>query len=142
MEKKTISLRLAAPSFVQTNLAVWSLAIGNQNLFFFPDRVLVYQGSEVGAAQYKDLRLTLEQVAFVESGGVPSDSQVVGQTWRYVNKKGGPDRRFSNNAQIPIVQYGDLTIRSASGMNFVLQCSSPAKAAEYKAGVEAYAAVR
>ena len=142
MGKKTVSLRLARPSFVQTNLAVWSLPLGNQELFFFPDRILIYQGSEVDAAQYKNLALALERVSFVESGGVPSDSQVVGQTWRYVNKKGGPDRRFSNNAQIPIVQYGDLTFRSASGMNFFLQCSSPAKAAEFKAGVEAYAAVR
>ena len=98
--------------------------MGNQELFFFPDRILIYQGSEVDAAQYKDLALALERVSFVESGGVPSD------------------RRFSNNAQIPIVQYGDLTFRSASGMNFFLQCSSPAKAAEFKAGVEAYAAVR
>jgi len=77
-------------------------------------------------------------VAFVESDSVPSDSQVIGQTWRYVNKKGGPDRRFSSNPQIPIAKYGELTVRSASGMNFVLQCSNPERAADFKEGIEAY----
>ena len=28
---------------------------------------------------------------FIESDGVPPDSQVVGSTWRYVSKSGGPD---------------------------------------------------
>ena len=35
-----------------------------------------------------------------------------GQTWRFVNKNGGPDRRFNNNIQLPIVLYGQLMVQS------------------------------
>src|SRR5437868_3375589 len=140
MNRRPISLRLAAPEYVETNLAVWKLALGTQDLYFFPDRVLVYDGSRVGAVSYNNLTIGLDQVRFFESDGVPSDSQVLGHTWQYVNKKGGPDRRFAHNPEIPIVQYAELWIHSSSGMNFVMQCSSPAKAAEFQAGVEVYAA--
>jgi len=140
MDKKPASVRLASPNFVQTKVAVWEIALGNQKLYFFPDRILIYQGPEVGAVQYQSLSVVLQHTGFVETDGVPSDSEVIGQTWRYVNKKGGPDRRFSNNPQIPIVRYGELTIRSSSGMNFVLQCSSTGRATEFKSGLEAYVA--
>jgi hypothetical protein len=140
MDKKPASVRLVGPNFVQTKVAVWEIALGNQKLYFFPDRILIYQGSEVGAVQYCSLSVELQLTGFVETDGVPSDSEVIGQTRRYVNKKGGPDRRFANNPQIPIVRYGELTIRSSSGMNFVLQCSSTGRAADFKSGLEAYVA--
>ncbi|GAA4966012.1 hypothetical protein HD597_007004 [Nonomuraea thailandensis] len=44
-------------------------------------------------------------------------------TWRYVNVKGGPDRRFKNNARLPILLYGRLTLRSHSGLNLVWDAS-------------------
>jgi hypothetical protein len=140
MDKKPASVRLMAPTFVETKMAVWEIGLGNQKLYFFPDRILIYQGSEVGAVQYKNFSVDLQHTGFVETDSVPSDSEVIGKTWQYVNKKGGPDGRFANNPQIPIVRYGQLTMRSSSGMNFVLQCSSPGRAAEFKYGVEAYAA--
>ena len=60
---------------------------------------------------------------FVEGESVPGDSQQVDSTWRYVNKKGGPDRRFSNNRQLPIMQYGVLAFSSVSGLSALLMCS-------------------
>jgi hypothetical protein len=140
MDKKPASVRLAAPNFVQTRVAVWEIALGNQKLYFFPDRVLIYQGSEVGAVQYQNFSIELHHTGFVETDGVPADSEVIGQTWRYVNKGGGPDRRFASNPQIPIVRYSELTMKSASGMNFVLLCSNTARSAEFKIGLQAYVA--
>jgi hypothetical protein len=58
-----------------------------------------------------------------EDEGVPSDSQVVGYTWRFVNKKGGPDRRFNNNRQIPEVLYQDMNIQGPGNLRKVLQIS-------------------
>jgi hypothetical protein len=43
---------------------------------------------------------------------VPRDSTQVDTTWRFVNKNGGPDRRFNNNSQIPILQYGEVVMRT------------------------------
>jgi DnaJ-domain-containing protein 1 len=39
---------------------------------------------------------------------------VIGTTWRYVNKKGGPDLRFNDNRQIPIYRYGQVDLSCGS----------------------------
>jgi hypothetical protein len=138
LQRKPTFVRLAAPAHVQTQLAVWSLGLGDQTLYFFPDRVLVYQGSEVGAVSYAGLSAELHQVRFVEDGEMPSDTQIVDHTWQYVNKKGGPDRRFSNNRQLPVVLYVEMALRSDSGLNVLLQCSNLNKATAFKAGLGRY----
>ena len=62
---------------------------------------------------------------FIESESVPRDAQVVGQTWKYVNKSGGPDKRFKDNRQLPICLYGELELCSSSGLNTVIMFSNP-----------------
>ncbi|HEY8224241.1 MAG TPA: DUF4236 domain-containing protein [Pyrinomonadaceae bacterium] len=138
INRKPIFVRQAAPAHVQTQTAVWSLGLGDQTLYFFPDRILVYQGSEVGAVSYAGLSLELRQTRFVEEGDVPSDAQIVDHTWQYVNKNGGPDRRFSNNRQLPLVLYAYMTIRSGTGLNMLLQSSDLNKATAFKAGLDRY----
>jgi hypothetical protein len=39
------------------------------------------------------------------------------------NRKGGPDRRFNNNRELPICLYGETDFRSASGLNERIHCS-------------------
>jgi len=137
-EKKSASLRLESPPGIETRLAVWALALKGQTLYFFPDRILVYQGSQVGAVAYQDFSVSSEEVRFVEQDSVPSDTQVVGQTWRYLNKDGTPDRRFSNNRQLPVVLYADISLRSGTGLNVVLQSSNPSKASSFQSGLDGY----
>lgn len=118
------------PPNVRTNIAVPSLPVGSQTLYLLPDRILVFQGSAVGAVGYDQISLKIETTQFIESEGVPGDAPVVGSTWQYVNKSGGPDRRFSNNRQLPILQYGEIHLTSSTGLNEVIQVSNP-KAPEY-----------
>ena len=49
----------------------------------------MFEPAAVGAVPYLDLRIRRATTRFVEDGIVPSDSQVVDRTWKYVNKKGG-----------------------------------------------------
>lgn len=58
--------------------------------------------------EYALLEVVHETTRFVEEGPVPRDSQVVDATWRFVNKSGGPDLRFSNNPKLPVVAYGSI----------------------------------
>jgi hypothetical protein len=34
-----------------------------------------------------------------------------------VNKNGTPDKRFKGNYQIPIVRYGEISLRTSTGLN-------------------------
>jgi hypothetical protein len=91
---------------VQCNLKLPTLKAGKATLYFFPDRLLVYDSGGVGAVAYSDLKVEIEESRFVEDGSVPQDSHQIATTWQYVNKKGGPDRRFSNNRQLPRLRPG------------------------------------
>jgi len=54
---------------------------------------------------------------FIEEEAVPADARILRQAWKKANMDGSPDRRFAANYQIPIVEYGRLTITSSSGLN-------------------------
>lgn len=111
------------PPFVRTNVRTVSVNVGAQTLHFFPDRVLIYDKDGVGAVSYPELRVDVSATNFVEEGGVPRDATVTGHTWRYVNKKGGPDRRFKDNRQIPVCRYEEVALWSQTGLNELLQIS-------------------
>ena len=125
VRRTAIQAGMGAPRRVEANIQVPTLPAGRQRLYFLPDQVLVYDGPRVGAILYSELRPTTAIVSFREEGPVPKDARVVGTTWKYVNKKGGPDRRFRNNREIPILQYGALQFESESGLREHFQCSQP-----------------
>jgi ribosomal protein L40E len=138
ISRKAVTVRMKSPPFVQTEVQVWSINLGDQALYLFPDRVLVYQGRKVGAVPYSDLKLLVVPTQFVEDSSVPSDTVVVGRRWQYTNRNGGPDRRFSNNPQMPVVQYAEVEINSSTGMHIVLQASSVPKATAFANGIDQY----
>jgi hypothetical protein len=123
IRRHRVALGLCRPPFIATNVATWCLQAGNLDLHFFPDRVLARQGSRFGAIAYGDFAALFSPARFIEDSGVPSDAQVIGHTWRYVRRDGGPDRRFANNRQIPVVLYGMLQLRSSAGLNVHLHVS-------------------
>jgi uncharacterized protein DUF4236 len=116
------------PPKVQCNIKVPLLKAGRTRLYFFPDRLLVYNWGGVGAVSYDSLKAEAGQIRFVESGSVPGDATQVGTTWRFVNKKGGPDRRFNNNRQFPVMLYGELLLTSPAGVKELFEMSMPAAA--------------
>ena len=112
------------PPRVQTNIQATSLDLGRMRLYFMPDLILCWDHGTFGGVAYEDFIVEQGATRFIEDGYVPIDAAVVGQTWRYVRRDGGPDRRFNNNRQLPIAQYGTLTLRSSRGLNIHLQVSS------------------
>ena len=127
-------LQMQEPPYLRTNVPVPSIRLGTVNLYFLPDRLLVYAGSNVGAIAYRDLKIEVRDHRFIEEGmsSVPSDAQVVDTTWRYVNKDGSPDRRFNNNTQLPIVLYEEIEFSSDSGLRGILQLSKRGMGIELK----------
>ena len=121
--RRRIVPRRSLPPRIACNLAVPTLSAGRQTLYFFPDRVLVYDRRRIGAVPYEDLRVEADAVRLIEDETVPSDAEIVDRTWRYVNKDGGPDRRFRDNPELPVVLYGRLHLTSPTGLNEMFQCS-------------------
>jgi len=121
--RKGISLAARAIPHLKTNVEIPVIPVGRQLLAFMPDRLLVFDSKAFGAVPYSDLVVDVQPSRFIEAETLPRDAQVVGQTWKYVNKKGGPDRRFKDNRELPVVLYEELRFSSNSGLNEVIQVS-------------------
>lgn len=106
-----------------TNIAIPSVTAGNAALYFLPDRVLMREGKRFSDAAYSQFGLQAGETRFIEDTTPPGDAVQVGQTWRYVNVKGGPDRRYKDNRVLPVMLYGTVDITSAHGLQWHLQVS-------------------
>ncbi len=104
------------PPYFESNVCPAMLTAGPIKLFFFPDTILVFDSKSVGAIGYSQFLAQVTSGTFVENNAPPRDGRQIGQTWRFVNKDGGPDRRFNGNRMLPIMQYGTLKISSSSGL--------------------------
>ena len=96
--------------------------VAGGGLCLLPDRMLFFGSSGVASLDYEHVRMSSSLVNFREDGYVPPDSTNVGMTWQYVNKNGGPDRRFSNNREIPIQRYSEFTFQHPK-LSFQLEFS-------------------
>lgn len=114
-----------APFPFKVNIKVVSFKTAAETLLFLPDKMLIIQGSKVGALNYSDITFQNRTTRFVEDGAVPSDANIIGQTWKYLNKSGSPDKRFKHNRQLPICLYGELSLSSELGLNTVIMYSNP-----------------
>ncbi|MER8187185.1 hypothetical protein [Kitasatospora sp. NPDC094015] len=87
---------------------------------------------------YSELQAVMREIVFHEGGTVPRDSQQVGTTWQYVNVNGGPDRRFKENPQIPVMLYGRINFTTSSGLDLHWDCSRPSSARLLAAAIASY----
>jgi hypothetical protein len=112
----------------KASVGVWSIEANEVVFHFLPDQILVFSGNRYASLQYGQLSVDVRSTRYIETDSVPGDSRQIDTTWRFVNKNGGPDRRFNNNHQIPVLQYGEVTLRAGNGFQVILQTSNLEKA--------------
>jgi hypothetical protein len=109
------------------------------DLFLYPGFILYRAAKHAfSVIDFHDVKLTSARIKFLEQESVPSDSQIVGQTWAKANKDGSRDRRFANNYQIPLVLYAHLTLKSESGLWEEFQFSNPERLDAFLAAWNAF----
>lgn len=123
VERKRIFLARSTLPLVRSNVDFLQLPLGKETVYFAPDAILVVAGGGIAAFGYDDVEVQSRPTRFVEDEAAPSDAALVGETWKYVNRKGGPDRRFNNNRKLPICLYGEIDLTSTSGLNERIHCS-------------------
>jgi DnaJ-domain-containing protein 1 len=136
--RSPIRIQQQSPPFLDIALNPYCIALDNMQLFFMPDQVFAYQSGKYGAVGYNSLQIQASPARFIEKEGVPPDSRVLSYTWQYIRKDGGPDRRFANNRQIPVMEYGLLEFTSPSGLNLFLYISNLTAATQFAESFRAY----
>ena len=111
------------PNLIKTNVDVWGVDAGSIKLYLLPDRFFVFQDGVYSAIPYNEIQASLQDMEYVEQDSLPSDATVIGKTWKYVRRDGGPDRRFNNNRQLPIVRYGVVVFSTQNFMAYLIVSS-------------------
>lgn len=95
------------------------------SIYIYPTFLAILDSrTSFGLIDIRDLSVSFYAQRFIESETVSSDATVVDKTWAKVNKDGSPDKRFKENYQIPICKYGELYLKSKTGLNEAYSFSS------------------
>lgn len=124
------------PGRLKSNVKPPMVRVGRQTLYFMPDVILVEEKGRLGGVPYAQATVRSEDAHFVEEGVVPKDTEVITTIWKYQNRDGSPDRRFRDNRRIPLCRYGQMSLRSASGLTEVLQFSVAPAASRLEGAIE------
>ncbi|WP_444460020.1 hypothetical protein [Rhodobacter capsulatus] len=122
VDTKETSVSYVLPKGIASNVTPPMIVIDGKNCYFFPDCILVEENKRFGAVRYETVRTAVRDQRMIMNVA-PSDATVVGQTWKYVNKNGGPDRRFKDNRQLPICLFEEIGMVSEGGFKGLLQVS-------------------
>ena len=136
VKREPVLRTTAGPKVLATNIAVPSFVAPSRSVFFLPDRILVLQGSTYADVEWEKITTAFDQQRFIEEEGVAGDAEVVGHTWKYVNKTGGPDRRFKDNRQLPICLFGEVSLIAPNGFRAEWQFSNRRAAGEWAEALE------
>jgi hypothetical protein len=136
LKRLRVRMGTGGPPRLKMNIDPLRIPVGRQVLYLLPDRILVTDSGGVGAVSYRDISVSIDTTNFIEGEGAPSDARVVDRTWKYVNKKGGPDKRFADNRELPVCQYEEMRLVSAQGLNELFHFSRVGVSAGFKAAVE------
>lgn len=98
--------------------------LAKDQYIFLPDMILIKRGSKFISVSYESAQPSIHRTTIQEPKSHPGDARVIDYTYQYVNKSGGPDRRFKINPKIPICSYGELTFKSTENLNIRIQFSN------------------
>ncbi|WP_391856326.1 Atg14 domain-containing protein [Vibrio cidicii] len=139
IERKEVSLTRASNSKIQCDYK--ALRFENANggdLHVFPQFLFIENDNDFALIDLLDVDIDFCITNFIENESVPSDAKVIDHTWAKSNKDGSRDKRFADNYQIPVVQYGELHLKSQSGLNEVYMLSHPETAYGFKKMFDEY----
>ena len=109
------------------------------DLYIYPAFVAIVDAhKKFGLVDIRELEFNFNEQLFIEEEKVPKDTSVVDHTWAKVNKNGTPDKRFKDNYQIPICQYGEIVLTSKSGLNEAYSLSSYDKSEKFAQAMSQY----
>lgn len=119
VNKKEVRFAIKGIEDIKSKFEVlWFKNANGADIYFYPTFIVMYSSQKNFALiGYNELQFFHSSVRFVETGSIPGDTKVIDRTWAKVNKNGSPDKRFKDNYQIPIVKYGQINLRTRTGMN-------------------------
>jgi len=87
------------------------------DIFIYPGFFVMYENPcRLGILELADLNVSFERTGFLETENVPGDSRQLSEVWERSNKDGSRDKRFVDNRKLPVMEYGEITFQSDTGI--------------------------
>jgi hypothetical protein len=102
-----VEIHPARPPYSETNFVPLCISVDTRNLYFLPHVLVVQNGLNVSANSYDSVRLQISEWN-LQVQSVPQGAEFLGYVWKFMNKDGGPDRRYNNNYQIPVIRTWEV----------------------------------
>ena len=119
LDRSPLRLVKDLPNGIDTNVEIISLKADDISISFLPDALLLAKNKDLKAIDYKDLRVDLRAEDFKEEGKVAKDARVLEKTYKHANKDGSPDKRYKDNPEVSLVEYGILQMEN-SDLNIMI----------------------
>lgn len=119
-------------NYIRSRFDVPIIPVGEQLLYLYPEFAILSQTpSRFEIIDYSDISMIYTAIRFNEPGRYPSDAVKIDTTWEYINKNGGPDRRYAKNRQIAVVKYGGINLCIRGKQTVTFQVSNAAAAEDF-----------
>lgn len=85
---------------------------GGISFYIYPEYVIAARSeTNFDVIKIKDFNISFNKQNFVETSNylIPKDAKLVRYTYKYVNKNGERDARYSDNPRYAVYEYGDIT---------------------------------
>ena len=123
-------LRRGLPGITSPDSPLVFLNRNGADIYFYPGFFVMFDSpSRLGILDIEELEVSYEVTRFIETEVLPPDSAKVGEVWEKSNKDGSRDKRYVDNRMLPLMEYGEITFASGSGI-YEKYMFSNAKAAE------------
>lgn len=125
---KRISTSFSNDSISRIICSEQCMKLVNKNgadIYLYPSFIVFYEGGKrFSAIGYDKVEITYTLTKFIEEDPLPKDAEVVDHTWKKVNKNGSRDKRFKGNYEIPVVVYGEFTMKVGESLHEIFQFSN------------------
>ena len=114
IHSEPLSVRVSGPERADLNFNPVTFDVPNSTISFFPDMVLIVKNivdATIIGLQAAEVEV-IERSTYLDY--VPHNAEVIGHSFTYINKDGGPDRRYSYNPQTFLIRNWDLDIHFKS----------------------------
>lgn len=116
IHSEPLSVRVSGPERADLNFNPVTFDVPNSTISFFPDMVLIVKNildATIIGLQAAEVEV-IERSTYLDY--VPHNAEVIGHSFSYINKDGGPDRRYSYNPQTFLIRNWDLDIHFKSDL--------------------------
>lgn len=113
LSRQVVDFFMGSFAFIKSEFDIPILTDNNDSYYLYP-KFLIKASTPTKFELFplKSLSIQGSMSRFIEDQDIPSDSKIIDYTYKYVNKDGSPDKRYSYNPRRSVVSYGEISFPS------------------------------